>query len=150
MELVLVFGLFGLFILFNVGWLIWRWQRPPVILERWADRNGYRIVDQSYCWFWAGPFFMRCGRGQMVYRITVEDEDGERWKGHVRLGHWLIGLLSDEVAEAWDAGHEPSRRYRYRGRDDDRPPRSLPSDSATEKWGERPRRDRRFREDEDR
>jgi hypothetical protein len=137
MDFLLLLPLFVLIVLLNVAFIVLRWTRPPVILERWAERNGYYIVSKSYCWFWTGPFFWNRTNAQMVYRITVEDEDGEHWSGYVRLGNWLIGLLSDEVAEAWDRGEEPSRRYRRR---------PLPRDAEMDRWDDRPRRGDRDRD----
>jgi hypothetical protein len=63
-----------------VAGLIWHSHRSRSLLERWAERNGYRIIDADYRNFFRGPFFWTSGNGQTVYQVTVEV------KGRVRRG----------------------------------------------------------------
>jgi hypothetical protein len=84
--------------------LWWRFSRSAHLLEKWADQNGYRIVSRKY-----GPFYWT-PQGQIVYSVTVEDEQGNQRHGWVRCGSWLLGLLSAHVDVWW----EDSGRHRYR------------------------------------
>ena len=90
-----------------VGSMVWGFRRGEVLLDRWAARNGYRIVEREYRWLAKGPFFFRSGKGHSVYRIAVRDGAGELRRGWARCGGWFIGLLSDHVEVRWD---EPQPR----------------------------------------
>ena len=81
--------------------LVWHSLRSRTLLERWAARNGYRIIDASYRNFFRGPFFWTTSKGQTVYRVTVEVPGGVR-TGWVRCGSWWFGLLSDDAEARWD------------------------------------------------
>jgi hypothetical protein len=84
-----------------VAGLIWHSIRSRALLDRWAERNGYRIIDADYRNFFRGPFFWTTARGQSVYRVTVELK-GDVLKGWVRCGSRWFGLLSDQVEVRWD------------------------------------------------
>ena len=71
------------------------------MLEQWAERNGYRIIEADYRNVFRGPFFWTTGKTQTVYRVTVEGKDGER-TGWVRCGSHLFGLFSNKVEVRWD------------------------------------------------
>ena len=85
-----------------VGSMVWGFRRGEVLLDRWAARHGYRIVEREYRWVAKGPFFFRSGKGHSVYRITVSDRDGTTRRGYARCGGWFLGLLSDHVDVRWD------------------------------------------------
>ncbi len=96
------------FFLFTLGvfllaiWaLIWYLRKSRILLQRWADSNGYRLLEQRYRYFFRGPFFWSAS-AQMVYRVVVEDRTGHRRSGWVRLGSFWLGIFSDEVAVRWD------------------------------------------------
>ncbi len=82
--------------------LWWHFSRSASILDQWADKSGYRIVSGEYRHLLKGPFFWTSSRGQTVYYVTVEDEQGNQRHGWVRCGSWLFGLLSDNVEVRWD------------------------------------------------
>jgi hypothetical protein len=82
--------------------IVWQFGRSDVILQRWAERHGYRLIDQQYCWFSKGPFFWTTSKGQTVYYVTVEDGPGNRRRGWVRCGGWFLGLFSDHADVRWD------------------------------------------------
>lgn len=88
-------------LLLFVMMLIWHSRRSRRLLERWAERNGYRIIDADYRNVFRGPFFWTMGRGQTVYRVTVEVQGGLR-RGWVRCGSRRLGLFSDQVEVRWD------------------------------------------------
>jgi hypothetical protein len=81
--------------------LVWHFGRSHSILEHWAARNGYRLIDQSYCWILKGPFFWT-SKNQTVYYVTVEDEAGRIRRAWVRCGGWFLGLLSDQADVEWE------------------------------------------------
>lgn len=80
----------------------WHFGRSSSLLEGWARKNGYRIIDKEYRTFFRGPFFWTTGKDQTVYHVTVEDQHGRRRSGFVRCGGWFLGLLSDNVEVRWD------------------------------------------------
>jgi hypothetical protein len=82
--------------------IIWHFSRSNSLLQQWAERNGYRIVEQDYRSFLKGPFFFIASKNQTVYRVVVEDKDGRRRTGWVRCGGWFLGLWSDTVEVRWD------------------------------------------------
>jgi hypothetical protein len=81
--------------------LVWHSHRSRTLLERWAERNGYRIIDAGYRNFFRGPFFWTTAKGQTVYRVTVEVQGGVR-RGWVRCGGRRLGLFSDWAEVRWD------------------------------------------------
>ena len=82
--------------------IAWHFSRSQSLLGRWAQDNGYRIVEQSYRTFLKGPFFWTTSRGQTVYHVTVEDAQDHRRSGWVRCGGWVLGLWSDKFEVRWD------------------------------------------------
>ena len=84
-----------------VAGLIWHSIRSRALLDRWAERNGYRIIDADYRNFFRGPFFWTTAKGQTVYRVTVEVKGGLR-RGWVRCGGRRLGLFSDQAEVRWD------------------------------------------------
>jgi hypothetical protein len=79
----------------------WHFHRSRTVLERWAERNGYRLREAEYRHVFRGPFFWSSSKGQTVYRVTVEGKDRVR-TGWVRCGGWFLGLLSDHAEVRWD------------------------------------------------
>jgi hypothetical protein len=71
------------------------------LLHRWAERNGYRVIDAVHRHFFRGPFFWISSGGQTVYRITVEVKGVVR-TGWVRCGSSWLGLFSDQAEVRWD------------------------------------------------
>jgi hypothetical protein len=85
-----------------VGALWWRDARSKDLLQRWAERNGYRIIRREYRFFFRGPFFLTTARSQAVYYVTVEGQEGTVRNCWVRCGSWWFGLLSDQVQVRWE------------------------------------------------
>ncbi len=42
----------------------WHFGRSSSLLEGWARRNGYRIIDKEYRTFFRGPFLWTTGKDQ--------------------------------------------------------------------------------------
>jgi hypothetical protein len=94
--------LFGVMTAFAVtfGYLMKR--RADNLLQEWASKWQFEILEARYRPFLdKGPFWY-ANRGQAVYRVIVRDELGNSRKGWVRLGHWLSGIASSDVTVKWD------------------------------------------------
>ncbi len=91
------------FIVVAVLLVWWHYRRSASLLEQWARRHRYRILSQQYCYFFKGPFFWTSSKDQVVYRVTVQDEEDRERTGWVRCGGYFFGLLSDNVEARWDA-----------------------------------------------
>lgn len=96
--------LFAILLVLVIIVLAWRWHfsRSSAILEKWADENGYEILEKSYRYFFRGPFFFRATKDQAVYRVTVRDKAGNVESGWVACGSWLLGLWSNQAKVRWD------------------------------------------------
>src|SRR5262249_54158005 len=101
MELQRVFFV-PLILVLVVGSLAWHFGRSRSLLERWAERNGFRILRSEYRYMFRGPYYWTTSKGQTVYRVTVEDKAGLVRNGWVRCGGWWLGLMSDHVEARWD------------------------------------------------
>ena len=91
-----------IFVILAVMAMMWHYGRGSSLLEQWAQGHGYRILSQEYCHFLKGPFFWTSSKDQVVYYVTVEDQEGRKRKGWVRCGGYFFGLLSDNVEVRWD------------------------------------------------
>lgn len=96
--------IFGVGVVFAVGLLAIRWHfsRSRQLLETWAARERYRIVEQKYRSVRKGPYFWTSSRGQAVYHVVVRDPKGIERRGWVRLGGFWRGLHSDQVEVTWE------------------------------------------------
>ncbi|MCC6675544.1 MAG: hypothetical protein IT436_00235 [Phycisphaerales bacterium] len=78
-------------------------NRGRSLLDRWADENGYEILEADYRWMLRGPFFFRSNDKNAVYRITVRDLEGDVRRGYARCGGFWFGMwLSPDVTVEWD------------------------------------------------
>ena len=112
------FFLFGVVAVLAVVSVVWHFSRSATLLQRWAQRNGLRIVSSEYRWLARGPFFWTTSKGQSVYRIRVQEPDGTIRAGWARCGSWLAGLLSDRVDVRWDAPEPRQHGFPVVMRDD--------------------------------
>jgi hypothetical protein len=87
-------------------------RKSRALLQRWADRNAYEILATKrkraawtdpllFCttdhpYSWTSP-------NQVVFRVTIQDGAGRTRRGHVRIGGFFAGVLSDKVSVVWDA-----------------------------------------------
>ncbi len=95
---------FGFALVFLVAFLPIRWhfRRSRRLLETWAARERYQIIEQRYRSVRRGPFLGSSSRGQAVYHVIVRDQTGVERRGLVRLGGFWRGLYSDQVEVVWD------------------------------------------------
>ena len=97
--LLLAIGLFACaFALFAK---VERW-RTRSMLDRWAKENGYRIVSSKVRRFALHPFFLTTSSAQSILRIHAVDRRGQLRSGWARCGHFVAGLLTDDVSIRWD------------------------------------------------
>ena len=82
--------------------IAWSPTRSQRMLDDWAAENHLKLVSATPCWVNRGPFFWTTSNGQMIYRITVVSEDGERTSGWARCGTFCGGLFIDRVEVRWD------------------------------------------------
>jgi hypothetical protein len=74
------------------------------VVEEWAKRGGYKILDSELRWVKTGPFFLSgTSRHQRVFLVTLENEDGKHLKAWIRVGGYLLGLLSDKIDIKWES-----------------------------------------------
>jgi hypothetical protein len=85
-----------------VLWITWSISRSKAILDRWAQQNGYDIVQREHRLFRRGPFWWRTHDGQTVYYVVVHDRQGHTRRAWVRCGSMWAGLLSDQATVIWD------------------------------------------------
>jgi hypothetical protein len=113
------------FILALMAMAVLHFSRSRKILERWAERNGYRILQAQRRTFLRGPFFFYTAKGQEVFRVTVEDPQGQVRHGFVRCGSFWLGVLSDRADVRWDPAppYQPGFPVVLPQRDDQRGPR---------------------------
>jgi hypothetical protein len=78
-----------------IAW--WHYPRSNAILKKWAEANGYRILEQQYRLFLKVPYTFSTADGQTVFYVTVQDKHGAVRRGWVRCGGWWLGLWSDKV-----------------------------------------------------
>jgi hypothetical protein len=86
---------------FAVASIVWHFGRSRDVLQKWADDNGFQIIESRYA-HWKGPFMWTSSKGQSVYRVTVRDRNGYTRSGWVRCGSWWLGLWSDSAQVRWD------------------------------------------------
>jgi hypothetical protein len=72
-------------------------------VKKWADENGFVIINQKRC-YGLTPWLFAASGCQFVYRITVtraEYQNYARW-AWARCGGWLLGPKSEKLQVSWD------------------------------------------------
>jgi hypothetical protein len=82
--------------------MAWRHSRSTKLINAWARQSGFTILSAQRRLFSRGPFFLRSGKQQTVYHVTVRDGRGKTRAAYIRCGSWWIGLMSDDVKVEWD------------------------------------------------
>jgi hypothetical protein len=77
-------------------------RRAGQMLTEWAARNGYRIIESRRLYIFRGPYFSMSSRAQIIYRVTVQDAQGNIRRGWVRCGSYFLGPWRDVVAVRWE------------------------------------------------
>ncbi len=82
--------------------LVLHYRKAAALLRRWADENGFTLVQQERREFRRGPFFWSSSKDQVVYYVTVRDRGGRLRHVWVRVGSWFLGIMSDKTEVKWD------------------------------------------------
>jgi hypothetical protein len=87
-----------------VGICLVRNDRSKAILRKWADANGFEILQKKVRWFYFGPFeWLTTGRSQIIYSFTARDRQGDQRSGWARCGSYWGGIFfSDKIEIRWD------------------------------------------------
>ncbi len=80
----------------------WYFPRARILVRRWAERNGFELLDLEHRFLFKGPFFWNHSKYQPVFRVRVRDRRGDEHLGWVRCGGSLIGVFADETSVIWD------------------------------------------------
>jgi hypothetical protein len=78
------------------------YQRAADLLAQWATSNNYRIIESDRRYLRKGPFFLTSSQSQIIYRVTVQDPNGNTRRGWVRCGSFLFGSWQNVVDVQWD------------------------------------------------
>ena len=86
-----------------VGIVLWHSSRSRSILEQWAEKENYQILEKEYRIFRRGSFFWTSSKGQVVYYVKIRDSHGVIRSGLVRCGSWWAGVFSDKTEVKWNS-----------------------------------------------
>ena len=76
--------------------------RRKEALFRWASENGYRLIAfRQPILTEASPFPFSMSKSQHVFSVEVEEKNGDRRHGWVRLGSAWRGLASRSTEVRW-------------------------------------------------
>ncbi|HMP04608.1 MAG TPA: hypothetical protein PKD86_10230 [Gemmatales bacterium] len=82
---------------------IWMTEaRAQHMLRQWAAGLGVELVSAKRCWLWRGPYAWRSTKNQYVYAVVVRDTTGQVLRGHVRLGGFFFGMMTNKVDHTWE------------------------------------------------
>lgn len=96
--------LFAVGITFGIWMFRWQYRKAELQLQRWAERSNYQLLDkESANPFDTGPM-TRSGNKQVMYRVTIADQNGVRRRALVKLGSPTTGMLSDDLIVEWENG----------------------------------------------
>ena len=65
--------------------------RAPAALRRWADAEGYQIIERKQAGFF-GWFSFAAGSGHHVFKVVVRDRESQEHRGLVRGRNALLVL----------------------------------------------------------
>jgi len=101
--LPLIIGPF--FLVLFVGLFWWFDRRSKIILQKWAEENGFQITQKKQRYlFSTGPFkWWTNSRNQIIYAFRVRDREGRERSGWARCGSYFGGVFfSDQIEIRWD------------------------------------------------
>ncbi len=88
----------------------WWLCRTRTMLNRWAERNGLKLLDCSVMPFPPYPpirVTLTSSRSQLIVRMRVHDDRIHRIRqGWQRPGSFWWGLLNIDAVEVFRAGHQ--------------------------------------------
>jgi hypothetical protein len=77
-------------------------RRSRELVQAWAGRNGYQIIQAKRRYLFTGPFPQVTSRGAQVYRVEVEVRPGHTRSGWVMCGSGFWGNDPNKTAVRWD------------------------------------------------
>ena len=83
------------------GSLFWQYSLSLLVLEKWAARNRYEILERQCRSAFEGAFFWTSSC-QAVFYVKVRDQTGQVRTGWVQCGGWFRGLSSDAAKVQWE------------------------------------------------
>ena len=86
---------------FSMLFLIARLSKSRMMVEEWAEHEGYHLLNAERRWLLRGPFFFLSDKEQDVYYVTVADAAGQIRHAYIRCGGWFLGMLSDQISVRW-------------------------------------------------
>ncbi|MBI3829457.1 MAG: hypothetical protein HY291_08070 [Planctomycetes bacterium] len=79
-----------------------KYDRELQCVERWACKNGYRIIEGQRRIYLCGPFGLLGSRYSTIFHIIAENREGRRLSGWARVG-FLGDWMPDNVTVVWDS-----------------------------------------------
>lgn len=82
-------------------------KKAKAILQKWADKNGFQILQCKRKFFVTGPFaWWKTSRNQYVYFLRIRERDGQERSAWTRIGDYATGILYGEQIEVkWNDHH---------------------------------------------
>jgi hypothetical protein len=90
-----------------------RHAKADAMLQKWADAHQYQILNKQLKLFRRGPFFWTTSKNQVIYRVALQDTQGNVREAWARCGGFWMGLLSDKVDVRWDGPAPQPVEIRY-------------------------------------
>ena len=88
----------------SVGLTFWKFSHERSLVEQWAKKNEYSIVNREKRSVVTGPFMWSSSRNQTIYYVTIADKTGLQRNAWVRCGGYYLGPLSDQIDVRWTDG----------------------------------------------
>ena len=102
MENWLPFLAILLILVFIVYSTWWRFHRANQMIQDWAARNRFLLLQKRLQIFRYGPFWWRTGKHQLVYHVTIRDCDENIRRAWLRCGGFFLGMMSDHIDVEWE------------------------------------------------
>jgi hypothetical protein len=83
-----------------VGW-VWSAARVNKIVDTFARDHNLTVLNRNSPWFSLDPFVLFAGKTRLVYRLKVQDREGNIRHAMLRAGGRWSGLTSDEYEVKW-------------------------------------------------
>jgi|GEM_PF-6436131 len=97
--------------------LLWAFReyskRVKAILQKWAEKNGFQILQCKRKFFVTGPFnWWKTSRNQYIYFLRIRERDGQERSAWTRIGDYTTGILYSEQMEVkWNDHHYHEQRH---------------------------------------
>ena len=97
---VLIFG--GVLAL-GIFMLRWQQRRAEQLIEQWAKRHSYRVLEQEErTALGEGPMNRYAKNKAIVHAVKVADPDGKIRRARLTVGSPDMGVLSEQVSVEWE------------------------------------------------